>query len=193
MGAIERITGSPKRVAQLLAVAVVIALAAVLGWNIVTASTSSARSLGTGDPVPAPALTLPRLDGKGTLGLAAFRGRPVVVNFWASWCVPCRDEAPVLERAWRSNRGRGLVVLGVDANDDFVGDARRFARTLGLTYPMIRDTRGSTLGHWGVGNLPTTYFVDRRGRVVGRVLGSIESSDNAGAFDAGVQRILETS
>lgn len=193
MGAIEWITGSPKRVVQLLTVCVVLALAVVLVWNIVSTGTSSARALGTGDPVAAPPLILPRLDGKGDLGLAAYRGRPVVVNFWASWCIPCRDEAPVLERTWASHRARGLVVLGVDANDDFAGDARKFARRLELTYPLVRDTRGSTLGHWGVGNLPTTYFVDRRGRVVGRVLGSIEASDNAGAFQKGVDRILGSS
>jgi cytochrome c biogenesis protein CcmG/thiol:disulfide interchange protein DsbE len=193
MGAVERIIGSPKRVAQLLAVLVVLALGAVLVKNIVSTGTSSTRALGTGDPVAAPALSLPRLDGKGTLALVAFRGRPVVVNFWASWCVPCRDEAPVLERAWTSQKAHGLVVLGVDASDDFAGDARKFGRTLGLTYPLVRDARGSTLGHWGVGNLPTTYFVDRHGRVVGRVLGSIEASDNAGAFDKGVRRILESS
>jgi len=192
MGAIQRITGSPKRVAQLLAVAVVIVLGVILVRNIVSTSTSTAQALGTGDPAPAPPLTLPRLDGNGTLGLAAYRGRPVVVNFWASWCGPCRDEAPLLERAWTSHGREGLVVLGVDAND-FAGDARKFARAHGLTYPLLHDTHGSTLGHWGVGNLPTTYFVDREGRVVDRVLGSIESADNAGAFDDGVRRIMGTS
>jgi cytochrome c biogenesis protein CcmG/thiol:disulfide interchange protein DsbE len=193
MGVIEWIAARPKRVAQLLAVAAVIALGTILVWNIVSTGTSSARTLGTGGPVAAPRLTLPRLDGEGSIGLASYRGRPVVVNFWASWCVPCRDEAPVLERTWATHRSRGLVVLGVDASDDFAGDARKFARTLGLTYPLVRDPRGSTLGHWGVGNLPTTFFVDRRGRVVGRVLGSIEASDNAGRYEEGVQRILETS
>ena len=191
MGAVEWITGNPKRVAQLLAGAVVVVLAVVLVRNIVSTGESSTKALGTGKPVAAPPLALPRLDGSGRLDLASFRGRPVIVNFWASWCVPCREEAPVFERTWRHYRGRGLVVLGVDTNDDFVGDARRFARKHGLRYAMVHATDGSVLGHWGVGNLPMTYFVDREGRVVGRVVGSVEASDNVGAFDGGVQRILK--
>ena len=104
----------------------------------------------------APSLSLPRLDAPGTLSLASLRGKVVAVNFWASWCGPCRDEAPLLERTWTGNRAKGLIVVGVDAND-YSGDARRFMRIHGLTYPILHDAHGSTLGHWGVPGLPTTF------------------------------------
>lgn len=98
----------------------------------------------------------------------------------------------MLERAWRQHRGGGLVVLGVDAQD-FVGDARRFARGHGLTYPIVHDARGSTLGHWGVNGFPITFFVDRRGRLVGKVVGGITEGDNDRTFQRGVARVLARS
>jgi cytochrome c biogenesis protein CcmG/thiol:disulfide interchange protein DsbE len=171
-----------KRVAQGASVVVVLVLLGVLVWKVATRS--HVKTLGL-----APALSLPRLDQPGNLSLTSLRGKTVVVNFWASWCGPCKDEAPLLERAWNENRTKGLVVLGVDAND-FAGDARSFMRTHGLTYPVVHDAHGSTLGHWGVGGLPTTYVVDKHGRVVARVLGGLRSGDNLTTFQRDVDRAL---
>ena len=95
------------------------------------------------------------------------RGKAVIVNFWASWCVPCKEEAPRLEKAWREYKQRGLVVVGVDAQD-FETDARRFVARYDVTYPVVHDGPGATLGHWGVTGFPETFFVDRRGRLVGK-------------------------
>jgi cytochrome c biogenesis protein CcmG/thiol:disulfide interchange protein DsbE len=180
---------SSRRIAQGVAFAVVLALAAVLGWRIVDRNGGVAAALDKGKPVAAPALTLGRLDAPGRLSLASLRGKVVAVNFWASWCGPCRDEAPFLERTWQANRDRGFVVLGVDANDA-AGDARRFMRRHGVTYPVIHDARGSTLGHWGVPGLPTTFVVDRSGRVVAKVIGGLRVGDNAESFEHDLARAL---
>jgi len=177
-------TWDAKRIAQAVSVVVVLVLLGVLVWKIVTRHT--AAPLGA-----APALSLPRLDRPGDLSLASLRGKTVVVNFWASWCDPCKEEAPLLERAWTENRGKGLIVLGVDAND-YAGDARSFMRRYGLTYPMLHDAHGSTLGHWGVGGLPTTYVVDASGKIVSRVLGGLRTGDNEAAFQRDVKRALGT-
>jgi cytochrome c biogenesis protein CcmG, thiol:disulfide interchange protein DsbE len=116
--------------------------------------------------VTAPDFSLRRLNGEGSLRLRSLRGKVVVLNFWASWCVPCKQEAPLLETVAERYRSAGLVVVGVDAQD-FRGDARRFIERHGLTYPVVRDGGGSTLTHYDVTGFPETWFVDRAGHVVG--------------------------
>jgi cytochrome c biogenesis protein CcmG/thiol:disulfide interchange protein DsbE len=172
-------------------VAVVLVLAGITGWHVYDAvrEGSAAPRPAPGKAVPAPPLTLPRLNAPGELSLSGFRGRVVALNFWASWCLPCRDEAPLLERTWQENRAKGLVVLGVDANDAS-GDARAFVRKHGLSYPMVHDGSGATLGHWGVPGLPTTFVIDRRGRVVAKVLGGLRVGDNAESFQRDLARAL---
>ena len=185
MAGVAWITRSPKRTLQTVAVGVVLLLAGVLGWRI--ASSGGGVQVRT----PAPALTLRRLDAPGSLSLASLRGKVVAVNFWASWCGPCRDEAPLLERTWTGSRAKGLVVVGVDAND-YSGDARRFMRAHGLTYPILHDAHGSTLGHWGVPGLPTTFVVSRSGRVGAKVVGGLRVGDNAAAFKREIAAALAT-
>jgi len=159
----------------------VLVLAGVLVWRVASSGGGVAGTLDQGKPVTAPPLRLPRLDAPGTLSLASLRGKVVAINFWASWCGPCRDEAPLLERTWAENRAKGLVVLGVDAHD-YSRDARRVAHKHGLTYPILHDAHGSTLGYWGVPGLPTTFVVDRGGRVVAKVVGGLRVGDNAESF-----------
>jgi cytochrome c biogenesis protein CcmG, thiol:disulfide interchange protein DsbE len=161
--------------AQLAAVGLVAALLALLVWKVVRDDPSEVpKQLAEGKTPTAPTFTLPRLDAEGELSLASLRGKAVVVNFWASWCKPCEEEAPLLERAWRRYRARGLVVVGVDAQD-FAGDARRFARRNGMTYPLVRDGPGETLGEYGVVGFPETFFVNRNGKLVGeRISGAVD-------------------
>jgi cytochrome c biogenesis protein CcmG, thiol:disulfide interchange protein DsbE len=182
-----------KRPVHVVTVAVVLVLAGITGWRIYDAVREgrAAPKPAPGKAVPAPPLRLPRLNAPGELSLSGFRGRVVALNFWASWCLPCRDEAPLLERTWRENRAKGLVVLGVDANDAS-SDARAFVRKHGLSYPMVHDGAGATLGHWGVPGLPTTFVVDRRGRVVAKVLGGLRVGDNAASFRRDLARALAT-
>jgi cytochrome c biogenesis protein CcmG/thiol:disulfide interchange protein DsbE len=185
-------TGRAKTAGQVIAVAAVIGLLALLVWKLAFGNGSGAAGkLAKGEHPIAPAFTLERLDAPGTrLALAGLKGKPVVVNFWASWCIPCKDEAPALQKSYEKYRSQGLVVLGVDAQD-FRGDAKRFARRYGLTYPLVYDGHGSTLGKWGVTGFPETFFVDRSGHLVGeRIQGGIDTDRNKAAFAEGLRRAL---
>ena len=182
-----------KLVAQGLALAAVGGLLGLLVWSVVRSDGGAAAELAAGKSPPAPAFTLELLDGSGQLAFSDLRGKAVIVNFWASWCDPCKEEAPVLERAWQQHRGAGLVVVGVDAND-FKGDARAFARRNRMTYPIVHDARAGSLGDYGVKNLPETFVVDRRGRIVGQISGQIDANDDILArFDSFVSRALRRS
>ncbi|HEX2044290.1 MAG TPA: TlpA disulfide reductase family protein [Gaiellaceae bacterium] len=157
-----------KLILQAAAVMVVALLVVLLGWQV--ARQEEGRGLddavAAGKRPPAPDFTLESLDGDETISLSDYRGRAVVLNFWASWCQPCKKEAPLLQLAWERYRGEGLVVLGVDAQD-LKSDARRFVERYGLTYPIVHDRNGVTLGRFGYSAFPETWFVDRQGRLVG--------------------------
>jgi cytochrome c biogenesis protein CcmG, thiol:disulfide interchange protein DsbE len=183
--------GRVQRVAQLAALIGVAALLGLLIWKVAFGrTTGAADELAQGKLVHAPAFVLDRLDRDGTLGVADLRGKAVVVNFWASWCVPCRDEAPVLQKTYERYRDQGLVVLGVDVND-FRQDARRFMKRYGLSYPVVYDGKGSTVGKWGVRGFPETFFVDRTGKLVGeRIEGAVDIERNRDAFQRGVALAL---
>ena len=100
-----------------------------------------------------------------------------MLNFWASWCGPCKAESPALERLWQRYRARGLVVLGIDTGSDAVSDARRFLAAHAITYPVVHDPNDLVSANtYGVADLPVTYVLDRRGRIVGApILGTIVS------------------
>jgi cytochrome c biogenesis protein CcmG, thiol:disulfide interchange protein DsbE len=175
------VRASLKLGAQAAAIAVVAALAVVLVWRL-THQTPPPK-VGR----PAPAFTLRRLDGKGSISLASLRGKTVVLNFWASFCYACKFEAPVLERLWRQERRKGVVVLGVDSNDS-TGDARRFVRAHGITYPVVSDPYGSISANgYDAVYLPVTYVLDPRGRVVG---GSLFGPISDGVVAADFARYL---
>lgn len=101
--------------------------------------------------------------------LAGLRGHPAIVNFWASWCEPCRHEAPQLERLARSLRGRARLV-GVDWSDGIAG-ARAFVRRYGWTFPVLRDAEGTVGNRYGLSGLPTTFVLNSSGRIVERLPG----------------------
>jgi cytochrome c biogenesis protein CcmG, thiol:disulfide interchange protein DsbE len=171
---------------QAATVVVVLGLLALLIWKV--AHQDKGVKLGGGRTPPAPAFALTRLDAPGKLALASLRGKVVVLNFWASWCAPCKSEAPRLEAAWQRYRQQGVVVLGVDGQD-FSGDAKRFIRKHKITYPNVHDGPGDVGTKYGVTGFPETYFVDRRGRLVGdRVVGEV----SAAKLIAGIQRARQS-
>jgi cytochrome c biogenesis protein CcmG/thiol:disulfide interchange protein DsbE len=157
------------------AIAVIALLFALLVRQVL--ANEEARDLAdaveAGETPVAPDFELPLLNGDGTLRLSSLEGKAVVINFWASWCEPCEEEAPRLQGAWERWRERGVVVLGVDAQD-FRSDARRFLKRHGITYPIVHDARGYTLGRYGWDGFPETWFVGRSGELVGeRVQGPV--------------------
>ena len=172
---------------QILAVGVVAALLGLLVWKVAKGDDNSVTSsLAEGRTAAAPDFTLAKLDGDGELALESLRGKAVVLNFWASWCGPCKDETPLLQRSWKRWQDRGVVFVGVDVKD-FRGDARSFLRRFGVTYPNVYDGKGSTVGRYGVTGFPETYFIDARGRVVYRIAGPV---DEASELDEGIERAL---
>lgn len=150
----------------------VLALLLVIGYASVRKQQpeSIAAALARGKRPPAPEFRLPRFDG-GMLALADLRGKYVLVNFWASWCVPCKDEAPLLERAWREYGPRGLVVVGVNIQD-LEPEARKFIAQTGSTYPNVRDRDSSVSRAYGTTGVPETFFINRDGRIVRKFPGA---------------------
>jgi peroxiredoxin len=121
----------------------------------------------------APDFTLPTLDGT-SFTLSEFRGRPVVINFWASWCAPCRAEMPELVRAYEAHRGSGLVVVGVNVTDqDRMENARAFVDEFDVTYPIAFDETGTVSSGYGVLGLPTSVFVNPKGAIQRVVMGEV--------------------
>ena len=156
------------------------ALVLLFAEGLVRNKTTVAALAGGGQRPVAPDFTLPNLFGHGTTSLASLRGRIVLVNFWASWCVDCRDEAPLFQQIESQYRGR-VAVIGVDASD-FVADGRRFARQYRITYPLVHDT-GSVLNRWvGQPSFPDTFVLDRQGRVVAYFDGAVVASNLSGVL-----------
>lgn len=143
----------------------------VLAWGLATKSPATGLSGETRVQRVAPGFELPLFDG-GEFILSQYKGRPVVVNFWASWCVPCREEAPILEKTWRAYRDRGVAFVGVDIQDS-EADARAYLREFGITYPNGPDTKGRITVDYGVSGIPVTFFVDKRGVVARRWVGAL--------------------
>jgi cytochrome c biogenesis protein CcmG/thiol:disulfide interchange protein DsbE len=180
---------SPLRyAARAAAILVAAGFVALLAYGLLTKSPDRSidDALAEAKSAPAPAFDLPVLErgdaagdprlaratADGRLSLRELRGRPVVLNFWASWCVPCREEAPHLQRLWQRQRARGAVVVGLDMQD-LSEDARSFIREFGLTYPTMRDRGDEVARDYGTTGLPETYFISPAGRVVGHVIGVV--------------------
>lgn len=144
-------------------------LIGIVGWKLWQSGLGQVSS-GT-----APDFTLNTFDGK-TVRLSDLKGQAVVINFWASWCVPCRDEAPILERVWREYQNQGVVFVGVAYLDDETA-ARAFIAEFNLTYFNGADlgTRISTL--YRIKGVPETFFVTRAGELQSVFVGPMTESD----------------
>jgi cytochrome c biogenesis protein CcmG/thiol:disulfide interchange protein DsbE len=182
--------GSPTRRGRLLILAVLVVVAVVLPagaallgrrqpvpeLEVRTPPPSVSTAARTYPPgTPAPALRLEGLDG-GRVDLAALRGRPVVVNFWATWCEPCVREFPLLARAAAGHRAARLAVVGV-LYEDQPDAARAFVRQHGGTWPMGMDADGRTAAAWDVVGLPHTFFVRPDGTLASHQLGELTQAN----------------
>ena len=118
--------------------------------------------------------SLPLVSGNGdTLSLSDLRGQVVFVNFWATWCAPCRDEMPSMESLYRQFRDRGLEIIAVNIQEN-EQDVADFMRDYGLTFPALLDLNGRVSSNYGVQAIPTSYLIDREGNIVVRKVGSID-------------------
>jgi cytochrome c biogenesis protein CcmG, thiol:disulfide interchange protein DsbE len=134
----------------------------------------------------APAFSLRTLEDDRTVRLADLRGRVVAVNFWASWCAPCKVEHPALEAAWERYRDRGVVLLGIPFQDDPAA-SRAYVEQYGGGWPILADPGSRTALAYGVYGIPETVFIARDGRVEGKVVGPVRYEQLARWFD----RLLE--
>ena len=171
------------RVLQATALVAVAGLFALLVWRLT--HQSHPPKLGA----PAPNFALRRLDGDGIVSLRSLRGKPAVINFFASWCEPCKGEATVLESAWQQYKGR-VNFIGIDYND-VTSDGLKFQRAHHITFLTLRGGNGSVGDAYGLTGVPETYFVDARGRLVGsHIEGTVAHQKTQ--FYAGIKAALNS-
>ena len=198
------------RLPRLLAIVGVLLLVALLAYGLARKATNKSvdESLAKGTAPLAPSVDDPVLDpgtlpsplergvapalADGQLSLAELRGTPFVLNFWASWCIPCREEAPVLREGWRRYGPKGALFLGLNMQD-LTGDARKFIDEFRVTYPTLREPSNDTARAYGVTGIPETFFVTAKGRIVGHVIGVVSAGElREGALAAKHQRLVGT-
>jgi cytochrome c biogenesis protein CcmG/thiol:disulfide interchange protein DsbE len=141
----------------------------VLIWTqLLTPVSGTQSNTFIGHAAPNFSLAMLRASNKQSmLSLADFKGKAVLINFWASWCGPCKEEAPLLERAWKQMQGKNVVFLGIDFQESS-SNAINFLQSYNITYPAALDAHGLVANKYSVTSLPVTIFIDRNGIVVSK-------------------------
>ncbi|HEX8996182.1 MAG TPA: TlpA disulfide reductase family protein [Ktedonobacterales bacterium] len=168
---------------------VTLALIALLAMRLAAAGAAVSKAPSfTLDGKPAPDFTTSVYNGAAgqSIHLAALKGKPVVVNFFASWCDPCVEEAPVLAAGWQKYAPQGVVFIGI-VYQDTQQNALDFARQYNVSYSIGSDTNGETAISYGVTGVPETVFINRQGVVVSKTDGALDT----GSLDRAVQAILK--
>ena len=160
-----------KLVSTVLFTALVLSFFALMAFGLASRSPVTGRSGETRVGKPAPEFSIPLLGG-GEFRSADHRGSPMIINFWASWCPPCRQESPGFERVWQKYQDQGIQIVGVDIQDT-EEDALGYVREFGLSFPNGRDTDGKITVEYGVIGLPVTFFISADGVVEGRWVGAL--------------------
>lgn len=191
----------PKHLAQLVAIAVVLGLLGLLAWRVARGEAGGGfvAAIRAGERPIAPDFALPviwereetwppqarRALADGTVALRELRGYPVVLNFWASWCIPCKEEAPELAAAARRYRGR-VLFLGIDIQD-LTRDAKKFMDDVDAPYVSVRDGTSKTHSAYGITGVPETYYLDRNGRAAFHSIGAVSMDD----LEVGIRAALK--
>lgn len=153
-----------------------VSIAAGILWTAASRVPSAVGAPLSSSPSPregflAPDFTLDTLDGN-KVTLAQLRGKIVVVNLWATWCLPCRAETPTLEKSYEQYKDSGVVILGVDlTSQDSVSDVKSFIQEFKLTYPILLDQAGDVGYLYQLKGIPTTFFINRQGIIRTMVVG----------------------
>jgi thiol-disulfide isomerase/thioredoxin len=147
----------------------VLSLLCALLAGLATAQTAPQTLTPVDPPQPAPEFVLDDVDGVAHR-LADYRGRPLIVNFWATWCPPCREEMPSLERARAALSSDGIEVLAINVGED-AETVFRFTADYPVTFPLLLDIDSAVIGAWPVRGLPTTFVLDPAGRIAYRAIG----------------------
>jgi cytochrome c biogenesis protein CcmG/thiol:disulfide interchange protein DsbE len=163
------------------AAAVAIVVLGLLAYSIATGPSAPPQ---VGAPVPDFQLTT--LDGQ-EISLNALQGQVVVVNFFASWCEPCREEAPALEAAWGTYQDQGVQFIGI-AYKDAKSRAQAFLTEFGATYPSAVDPANRTARAYGVTGVPETFVIDRQGQLTRHILGAVSRAELSLEIDRALQR-----
>lgn len=185
---------SPRAVRRLPSVAILFVLVIAFGLIALLGYAWMQRQAPPLEAGLAPNFELTTFDGQ-TLRLSELRGKPVVLNFWASWCVPCRDEAPALQATWQKYKEQGLLVIGVDYVDTET-EAKKFMQEFGVTYPNGPDVGTLISSKYKITGVPETYFITREGKLLsgkdatGRAMGNYIGALSARALQERVEQLL---
>ncbi|MEQ9620109.1 MAG: TlpA disulfide reductase family protein [Deltaproteobacteria bacterium] len=146
---------------------------------------------GTQSELPAAKdFTLESVDGEKKVSLEDFRGKPAVINFWASWCGPCKEEMPLFEQTWKKYKDKDVVFVGIDVMDDR-NNAEEFLKNEGITYTNLYDSSGEVSNKYGVIALPATFFLDKKGNIVVKNYGPFIGEDGRKKFKSYLKEIIE--
>jgi cytochrome c biogenesis protein CcmG/thiol:disulfide interchange protein DsbE len=167
--------GSVRGGVPLAVTAAAAALLVLLAYGVASQGSDSSidDAVSRGERVEAPSASLPLLGGSGESSLSAYRGKVVLLNFWASWCPPCIDELPLLERTQRRIARRGGTVLGVNFKD-IPEDALALSRRFRLSYRSLRDRDGEYAEDYAATGFPESFLIDRRGRIAATRRGPVD-------------------
>jgi cytochrome c biogenesis protein CcmG, thiol:disulfide interchange protein DsbE len=169
MGSVWRTVRRHRLVSAVIALCVAASLAAIV-W-----AGNGSPAAPAADPA-APAFSFSVLGHSGQqISLSDYAGKPLIVNFFASWCTPCQQETPLLARFYRAEHGK-VALVGLDEND-VVGNALAFTRAKGVTYPVGWDPQLTAAYAYGVGGLPQTFFLNAKHQIVDRIYGAVTQAD----------------
>lgn len=164
---------------------IIIALVALMGWGLLAILRKDFQE-GPNIGSPAPAVSFQDASGK-TVTLKDFRGKAVLMNFWATWCGPCRQEMPSLDKLYQKFSGRDFVVLGVSVDEDGWSSINEFLKVIPVSFPIVLD-QGEGIDKYEVYRIPETYLIDAEGKIAGKVTGPQDYDQEV--FYQKVERLL---